>query len=289
MDQKKYNDWLIYQATKNGIPIVMTGDTHYINKDDWTIQSMAFQISRDGMGEETQHVCKSIYYKGIEDYLYLNKELGFNYPEEKIIEWCNNSIMIADKCNYIYKPATTSSLPRMAFDEEDEIRKLGEVGLIKHFGVSSLEECPNEYVERLKMEISIIIKKGMMRYFLVLKDILDWCDSQNIPRGKGRGSCCFLPNQLVTMQDGSQKKIVDIKEGDKIKTGFGMDSFVNKKFILEKNEEISITVPENGEPICSTKDHKILVVRKDKELKIENAEWVEAKDIKPGDYLIKDL
>lgn len=190
LDQKKYNDWLIYQATKNGIPIVMTGDTHYINKDDWTIQSMAFQISRDGVGEETQHVCKSIYYKGIEDYLYLNKELGFNYPEEKIIEWCNNSIMIADKCNYIYKPATTSSLPRMAFDEEDEIRKLGEAGLIKHFGVSSLEECPNEYVERLKMEISIIIKKGMMRYFLVLKDILDWCDSQNIPRGKGRGSCC---------------------------------------------------------------------------------------------------
>ena len=289
LDQKKYNEWLIFQATKNGIPIVLSGDTHYVNKDDWNIQAMAFQISRDGVGEETQHVCKSIYYKGVEDYLELNKKLGFNYSEEQIIEWCNNTVLIADKCNYIYKPSTVSSLPRMAFDEEEEIKKLGAEGLIKHFGASSLEECPKEYVERLKMETSIIIKKGMMRYFLCLKDILDWCDAQKIPRGKGRGSACFLPNQLVTMQDGSKKKIIDIEEGDKIKTGFGLDSFVNKKFILEKNEEISITIPEKGESIYSTKEHKILIVKKDKELKIENAEWVEAKDIKPGDYLIKDL
>ena len=289
LDQKKYNEWLIFQATKNGIPIVLSGDTHYVNKDDWNIQAMAFQISRDGVGEETQHVCKSIYYKGVEDYLELNKKLGFNYSEEQIREWCNNTVLVADKCNYIYKPSTVSSLPRMAFDEEEEIKKLGAEGLIKHFGASSLEECPKEYVERLKMETSIIIKKGMMRYFLCLKDILDWCDAQKIPRGKGRGSACFLPNQLVTMQDGSKKKIIDIEEGDKIKTGFGLDSFVNKKFILEKNEEISITIPEKGESIYSTKEHKILIVKKDKELKIENAEWVEAKDIKPGDYLIKDL
>jgi len=289
LNQKKYNEWLIFQATKNGIPIVLSGDTHYVNKDDWNIQAMAFQISRDGLGEETQHVCKSIYYKGIEDYLELNRKLGFGYTEEQIKEWCDNASMIADKCNYIYKPTTVSSLPRMAFDEEEEIRRLGIEGLIKHFGVSSLEECPKEYAERLKMETSIIIKKGMMRYFLCLKDILDWCDSQKIPRGKGRGSACFLPDQLVTMQDGSQKKIIDIEKGDKIKTGFGLDSFVNKKFVLDKDEDISITIPEKGEPIYSTKDHKILIVKKDKELKIENAEWVEAKDIKPGDYLIKDL
>ena len=149
LDQKKYNEWLIFQATKNGIPIVLSGDTHYVNKDDWSIQQMAFQISRDGVGEETQHVCKSIYYKGIEDYLELNKKLGFNYSEEQIKEWCNNAVLIADKCNYIYKPTTVSSLPRMAFDEEEEIRRLGIEGLIKHFGVSSLEECPQEYVDKI--------------------------------------------------------------------------------------------------------------------------------------------
>lgn len=288
LNQKQYNDWIIYQATKNGIPIVLSGDTHYVNKDDWVIQKMAFQISREGVGEETQQVCKSIYYKGINDYLTLNKELGFGYTDEQIKEWCGNSVYIADKCNYIYKPVTVSSLPRMAFDEEDEIKKLGIEGLEKHFG-KPLKECPQEYVDRLKMETSIIIKKGMMRYFLVLKDILDWCDEQKIPRGKGRGSACFLPDQMVTMVDGSKKKIVDIQEGDKVKTGFGIDSFVNKKFILDKDEDISITIPEKGEPIYSTKDHKILIVRKDKELKIENSEWVEAKDIQPGDYLIKDL
>lgn len=190
LSQKQYNDWLIFQATKNGVPIVLSGDTHYVNKDDWSIQQMAFQISRDGVGEETQHVCKTIYYKGIDDYLYLNKALGFNYDEKQIREWCENSVKIADRCNYIYKPVTVSSLPRMAFDEEEEIKKLGIEGLKKHFGVVSIDACPKEYVERLKMETSIIIKKGMMRYFLCLKDILDWCDEQKIPRGKGRGSAC---------------------------------------------------------------------------------------------------
>lgn len=189
LSQKKYNDWIIYQATKNGIPIVLSGDTHYVNKDDWSIQQMAFQISRDGVGEETQQVCKSIYYKKINDYLYLNKSLGFNYDENKIIEWCDNSVKIADKCDYIYKPSTVSSLPRMAFDEEEEIKKLGIEGLEKHFG-KSIDECPKEYVDRLKMETSIIIKKGVMRYFLCLKDILSWCDEQKIPRGLGRGSVC---------------------------------------------------------------------------------------------------
>lgn len=289
LSQKQYNDWLIFQATKNGIPIVISGDTHYVNKDDWSIQQMAFQISRDGIGEETQHVCKTIYYKGIEDYLYLNKALGFNYEEKQIREWCENSVKIADQCNYIYKPTTVSSLPRMAFDEEEEIKRLGIEGLKKYFDVDTLDACPKEYVDRLKMETSIIIKKGMMRYFLCLKDILDWCDEQKIPRGKGRGSACFLPDQLVTMIDGSKKKIVDIQEGDKVKTGFGFSSFVNKKIILDKDEDISITIPEKGEPIYSTKEHKILIVKKDKEPKIENAEWIEAKDIKPGDYLIKDL
>lgn len=197
LSQKQYNEWIIYQSTKNGIPIVLSGDTHYINKNDWTTQQMAFAISRDGIGEENQHVCKSIYFKGIDDYKELNKALGFGYSENQIDEWCGNSVYVGNKCDYIYKPTTISSLPRMAFDEEKEIKKLAIKGMEKHFN-KPFEECPKEYVERLKMEMSIITKKGMMRYFLVLKDILDWCDEQKIPRGVSRGSagssvfCCCL-------------------------------------------------------------------------------------------------
>ena len=187
LDQKKYNEWLIFQATKNGIPIVLSGDTHYVNKDDWNIQAMAFQISRDGVGEETQHVCKSIYYKGIEDYLELNKKLGFNYSEEQIREWCNNAVLIADKCNYLTKPHYGISMPRQAFDEEKELVDLAKQGLAEHFN-TSYENCPEEYKDRLKMELNLIIKKGAMRYFLCLRDILKWCDENNIPRGVARGS-----------------------------------------------------------------------------------------------------
>lgn len=187
LSQKAYNEWIIYQSTKNGIPIVLSGDTHYINKEDWKIQQMAFSISRDGVGEETQHVCKSIYFKGIEDYKELNKELGFGYSDKQIEEWCSNSVYIADKCNFLLKPHYGISMPRQAFDEEKEIIELAKEGLAKHFD-KPYEECPEEYKSRLKFELNLILRKGVMRYFLCLKDILDWCDSQKIPRGVARGS-----------------------------------------------------------------------------------------------------
>ena len=45
-----------------------------------------------------------------------------------------------------------------------------------------------EVKERLKMEFAVFEKTGTIDYFLLLADIAQWCDSQNILRGCGRGS-----------------------------------------------------------------------------------------------------
>lgn len=259
LSQKQYNEWIIYQSTKNGIPIVLSGDTHYINKDDWKIQQMAFSISRDGIGEENQHVCKSIYFKGIDDYKELNKTLGFNYNESKIDEWCSNSVYIADKCEYLLKPHYGISMPRQAFDEEKKIVELAKKGLSEHFK-KPYEECPKEYTERLKLELNLIIKKGVMRYFLCLKDILDWCDKQKIPRGVARGSA---GGSLTATCLGITKWSIDPIKYNLLFERFISEERMNDAIINYSEEEFDGTVVYNNNTsfndllaICNNIDDK---------------------------------
>jgi len=187
-EQKQYNEWIIYQSIKNGIPIVVAGDCHYVNPEDAEVQQIAFKISREEYEEANQdYSCKSNWYHKVEDYLEFNKKFGYNYKEDDLKSWIANSNFINEKCDYISKPHYGISMPRQAFDEEKEIIDLAKQGLSKHFNLP-YEECPKEYKERLKTELNLILKKGAMRYFLCLRDILKWCDDNDIPRGVSRGS-----------------------------------------------------------------------------------------------------
>ena len=187
-EQKEYNNWIIYQSTKNGIPIVVAGDCHYVNPKDAIVQQIAFKISREGDEEANQsYACKSNWYHKAEDYLEFNKKFGYNYNEEELKSWISNSTFVEEKCDYLLKPHYGISMPRQAFDEEKELVELAKKGLAEHFN-TAYENCPKNYKERLEMELNLILKKGAMRYFLCLRDMLKWCDENGIPRGVARGS-----------------------------------------------------------------------------------------------------
>ena len=187
-EQKAYNEWIIYQSTKNGIPIIVAGDCHYVNPEDALTQQIAFKITREENEEANQdYTSKSNWYHKEEDYLDFNKRFGFNYDEDRLKSWIANSNFVNEKCDFISKPHYGISMPRQAFDEEKEIIELSKQGLAEHFNCN-YNECPEEYKSRLSMELNLILKKGVMRYFLCLRDILKWCDENKIPRGVARGS-----------------------------------------------------------------------------------------------------
>ena len=50
------------------------------------------------------------------------------------------------------------------------------------------KDLQNEYIERLKYEISEIKKTGFSSYFLIVADFILWSKSNDIPVGPGRGS-----------------------------------------------------------------------------------------------------
>jgi len=98
---------------------------------------------------------------------------------------------------------------------------------------------------------------------------------------------CFIPGSLVSTPDG-YKKIETLTEGDVVHSGTGQERRINKVWRTPYKGKILYIRPALvGVPIACTPNHPFLV---------RNKGWVDAKDLKEGDYLaipktksIKDL
>ena len=221
-EQKEYNSWLISQATHYGVPLIIAADCHYATPDGAATQEMAFKIRNEDENEVGQiFACRSLYYSGIEDFKKFNQQWGYGYSDEQINAWCANTCDLAGKVNFIIPERTKMRLPRQSFDEDGELIIKAKQGLADYFKVSNFEDCPKEYKDRLNFELNLMVKKGIARYFLVLMDVLKWCDENGVSHGLGRGSC---GGSLVAMCLGIVGKALD-----PIKNGLLFERFISEE------------------------------------------------------------
>ena len=187
-DQKKYNDWIIKTAAKYNVPVVLTGDVHYATREGAQTQRFIFNLRKDEDSEsDDTYKCKSLFYQSVDDFKQFNKGWGYGYTDEQIEEWCANTDKIAEKCNFVIPLGTGMKLPRFSFDEEDDFVRLAKEGLSKHFNCD-YEDCPQEYKDRLELELETLLKKGAYRYLLNLSSVINWAKEQRYMLGSGRGS-----------------------------------------------------------------------------------------------------
>lgn len=188
--QKSVNEYMMMLADKYGVPKVITGDVHYLDKEDYRIQdiSLAMREKRtmgtDGFSLEA----RTLFYHDVCDYKFFNERFGYGYSEELIDEMCSNTQYIAEKCNYIIPERTKMIYPHVTFDDEYEMERLSNERLIQLFNVNSYEDVPKEYRERLELELDVLKRKGFGSYVMVLEDLFEHCKEANIPVGFGRGS-----------------------------------------------------------------------------------------------------
>lgn len=284
-EQKKYNDWIIKTAEKYNVLVVLTGDVHYATPEGALTQRFIFNLRKeeDSEGDDT-YKCHSLFYQNVEDFKQFNKQWEYGYTDEQIETWWKNSDKIAEKCNFTIPLGTGMKLPRYSFNEEEDFIEFSKAGLMKYFNCDTYEKCPQEYRERLELELEALLKKGAYRYLLNLSSIIKWAKDQGYMVGSGRGSC-FLPDTNV-----QGKSIKDYKKGDRIKTGFlKEETKIDEVFSFDRDEEISVLKTEENKTIKCTKDHKILVVKKGFKPCIENAMFISASEIEPGDFLVKNI
>ncbi|MCB1213207.1 MAG: DNA polymerase III subunit alpha [Chlamydiia bacterium] len=218
--QQKVNAFLIATGAELGIPCVATNDTHFIERSDWKKHEILINVQSgepveipeyDFSGSSTRRVPNP------KRQTYASHECYFKSPEQMQAlfsdhpEAISNTLDIAKKCNVnfdfktkhypVYWPeeldraATSEETRRQA--SEDLLWKLCREGMPRRYTPERLQAIKEQFPDqepldiienRLKVEMEIIVPKGMTDYLLIVWDFIHWAKSQGIPVGPGRGS-----------------------------------------------------------------------------------------------------
>ena len=210
-EQKDYNRKIIAMARDLQIPLVITSDSHYPTKADVRYHKYWVNLNK---GENNYYPTEDFWIKGESD---VRHEMSADIPQDALDEAIANTEKIAREC-VVDITVTGDNFP--VFPCEDFVKSVNEIcrnnWKSKVVSRVSPEEIP-KYIERYKYEMKVLKQCNYLNYLLITHDILNWCKTQDILTGIGRGSCggslvCYL---------------MDITKIDPIETNLMFERFVN--------------------------------------------------------------
>src|SRR4051794_14618650 len=179
-DQDKANEGIARIAREVGRPVVGTADVHYLTRDDHANHSALLCVQTKSTLAEPK-----MKFDTNEFYLKDNDEMASAFaPWPEAIP---TSLEIAERCNVEIETGG-QLIPKYptpdGSDEETYLRALAARGLRERYG----DPPPAEAVERLEMELDVIVKMGFAAYFLIVWDFIKYAKDNGIAVGPGRGS-----------------------------------------------------------------------------------------------------
>lgn len=289
-DQKIYNNFIIKMCNKYNVKLIVTNNVVYSREEDAQLKDVLYAIGeKKSIHDIEYNKNRHFYFLKSEDVYKLNFDLDFNYPNWFIHNLIEETSFLSEKCNFKFDTETTK-FPKYeptqdvidyfkTSDTKEIIYKLSHAKLKQRLKKSHekgllvlTKELYEQYEERLNYELKVIDDKGMLDYFLVLWELIRFCNEKNIAIGPGRG--CFVPGSKVKMPDGIFSPIETIEIGDEVLDAYGDSRRVLNTMCYEIDEEIVELEFEDGIKITCTKDHEILT---------RNRGWVKAIDINEED------
>jgi DNA polymerase-3 subunit alpha len=232
---KKLNDSLIDLASSFDKKVVATADCHFPTEHDKHDEEVLLMVSQypslntgqvryarehlPGGGNITEKINRMypdrfLRFDEINPYIATASQVqgwfadkGYNDPS-----FLENTIEVAEKCSARIEKRS-SLLPKY-------IKALDSDEYLKELCFTALEDkglANDEYRERLLSELDVIQKLGFSDYFLMVWDIVKWCDRNNVGRGTGRGS---VGGSLIAY-------LLDISKVDPIQYGLLFARFIN--------------------------------------------------------------
>lgn len=185
-------------AKELNIPMVVTGDAHYLHHADQEAHEILLCVQTGSFLSDEKRM-------SLKDF-----ELHVALPEDIIARWgdehpeaVRNTKAIADRCN-ITLSLGNILIPK--FDvpksetEQSYLHRLVYQGLawrygdVEHEEITKLSEAaakktlPKHILERATYELEVINKMGFNGYFLIISDFINWGKDRGIVFGPGRGS-----------------------------------------------------------------------------------------------------
>ena len=231
-EQKQINEGLLAIHRETGIPLVVTNDVHYIDKDGAQVQDvlMCIQTGKTIYDEDRMKFDSQEFYLKSEDEM---RALFADYPEA-----IDNTQKIADMCELRFEfggqHLPEFKLPDNETSTEDYLRKLCLEGFSKLYG----SDRP-EVMQRLEQELEMISGMGFTDYFLIVADFIAFAKSQDIPVGPGRGSAAGSVASYC----------LGITAVDPIKYGLIFERFLNPERVSMPDIDIDFCERRRGEVI----------------------------------------
>lgn len=182
--EKKCNDGIIKLSRNLGIPLIATNDAHYIKPEDATAQDALVCIAT---GKNMSDTKRLRYIDTPTFYIRTPSEMEKLFSD--VPDSLENTVKIAEKCN-VEITLGKWYFPKYALPEgvtaDEKLKQLAHDLLPE-----KVPDGGKEALERMDYEIDIICKKGYAPYFLIVRDMMHWANSQGIvtnTRGSAAGS-----------------------------------------------------------------------------------------------------
>lgn len=182
-EEKIAAEGLQYLSQEMSIPLVITNDIHYMDREHHMPHDALVCIQTGKEIDDPDRLKMSteeLYFKSEQEM----RELYPNHPEA-----LDTTVEIANKCD-LQLEFGKPFLPNYEIPSDHKADTLEQY--LKHVAREGLErrypEITPEIEERFNFELKVIDQMGYPGYFLIVKDFIDFARNQRIPVGPGRGS-----------------------------------------------------------------------------------------------------
>ncbi len=242
-EQRDANEVVRRIARRNGFPLVVTNDCHYLRHDDHIAHDVLLCI---GTQKNVSDVNR-LRYPSDQFFLKDADEMLKVFPKDR--EAIENTVRIAEMCD-VEIPSGQFHLPEFPvpadYTLDTYLAEVAREGLDRR--LHGLERTRPEalrrnsaavYRKRLEEEIQIIIRMGFAGYFLIVWDFMRYAREEDIPVGPGRGSAA---GSLVSYS----LRITDI---DPLQYDLLFERFLNPERISMPDIDIDFCMRRRGEVI----------------------------------------
>lgn len=185
-DQKVCNEQLLKLADKLQLPIIITSDSHYMDCCDKQLHDKFLAISTNAKLDNP----KRFTFGELECHIPTYDEMILrcdqnNIPQEAV----SNTKYISDMIIDNYFEGTYNQWPRFPKipDNQTSHDYLADLVFVKWLEKFNREPTQEE-IERISYELKVIKKMDFSDYMLILWDMMEYCKTENILTGPGRGS-----------------------------------------------------------------------------------------------------
>lgn len=220
-------------SKRANIPLVATGDVHYIHQEDKTAYKCLKAIKAGQQLSEIEEDQGDKHFRSIEEMM---KWYGDN-PE-----LLARTVEIANRCEVDLNLGQTK-LPTYPTPDQSTadqfLRRVCQEGMKRRQIASN-----DTYIKRLEYELSIIQKMNFSDYFLIVWDFMKYAHDHGIVTGPGRGSAA---GSLVAY-------VLFITDVDPIRHGLLFERFLNPERISMPDIDIDFPDTRRDEIISYVKD-----------------------------------